>query len=219
MARTFPRPRRAPRLLLLLLVLGVALAWRLWRIESIPPGFHFDESFEGLEAWRILTIPSYKPIFLEGNFGVPPLNAYANAVTFWVGGLFGVAPGPTLMRITAALFGVLGVLAVYGAAVELRLLDARGRLSSAFPLLAAGVLAIMRWHIHFSRMGIEPIIVPLEWAAAVWLLLPRPAYGRMGLVCGPCDRARCHALHLSGCVGHPILDWADGVTPALAGGY
>ncbi len=29
----------------------------------------------------------------------------------------------------------------------------------------------MRWHVHFSRMGIEPILVPLEWAAATWLLL------------------------------------------------
>ncbi len=75
------------------------------------------------------------------------------------------------MRITAAVFGVLGVLAVYAAACELRLLDPRRRLSTAFPLLAAAALAIMRWHIHFSRMGIEPVIVPLEWAAATWLLL------------------------------------------------
>ena len=33
------------------------------------------------------------------------------------------------------------------------------------------MLAVMRWHIHFSRMGIEPIIVPLIWAASIWLLL------------------------------------------------
>ena len=30
---------------------------------------------------------------------------------------------------------------------------------------------MMRWHIHFSRIGIEPILVPLLWAGAVWLLL------------------------------------------------
>ncbi len=45
------------------------------------------------------------------------------------------------------------------------------RLTPAFPLLAAAVLATLRWHIHFSRMGIEPIFVPLFWAAAAWLLL------------------------------------------------
>ena len=172
MAHAEPRPARtSAQPVLLLLVLGVALAFRLWRINTLPPGFHFDESFEGLEAWRILTIPSYKPLFLEGNFGVPPLNAYANALSFWLGSLFGLGPGPTLTRMTAALFGTLGVLAVYGAAFELRLAAPRRNLSPAFPLLAAVTLAIMRWHIHFSRMGIEPVIVPLEWAAAIWLLL------------------------------------------------
>ena len=172
MAHAEPRPARtSAQPVLLLLVLGVALAFRLWRINTLPPGFHFDESFEGLEAWRILTIPSYKPLFLEGNFGVPPLNAYANALSFWLGSLFGLGPGPMLMRMTSALFGTLGVLAVYGAAFELRLAAPRRNLSPAFPLLAAVTLAIMRWHIHFSRMGIEPVIVPLEWAAAIWLLL------------------------------------------------
>lgn len=173
MAHAEPRRGRTSALpvLILLLVLGVALGFRLWRINTLPPGFHFDEAFEGLEAWRILTLPSYKPVFLEGNFGVPPLNAYANALTFGIAGLFGALPGPTPMRITAALFGVLGVLAVYGAAGELRLLEPHHRLSPAFPLLAAGALAIMRWHVHFSRMGIEPVIVPLEWATATWLLL------------------------------------------------
>jgi hypothetical protein len=154
----------------LAVIVLLALALRLWRIDSLPPGFHFDESFEGLEAWRILTDPSYRPIFLTGNFGVAPLNAYANALTFSLFQLFGGEAGPTAMRTTAALFGALGVLAVFALAGELRHLDPRG-ITPAFPLLAAAVLATMRWHIHFSRMGIEPILVPLLWAAATWLLL------------------------------------------------
>ncbi len=154
---------------LLVVVLGAALL-RLWQIDIIPPGFHFDESFEGLEAWRILTDPAYRPIFLTGNFGVGPVNAYANALTFGLFQLFGGEAGPTAMRTTAAFFGVLGVIAVWGAAGELRRLDPT-RLTTAFPLFAAAFLATIRWHIHFSRMGIEPIIVPLEWAAALWLLL------------------------------------------------
>ena len=59
-------------------VLAVAAGLRLWQIDTIPPGFHFDEAFEGLEAWRIWTDPSYRPVFLAGNFGVAPANAYAN---------------------------------------------------------------------------------------------------------------------------------------------
>jgi hypothetical protein len=153
-----------------LVVLAVAAAFRLWQIDVIPPGFHFDESIEGLEAWRILTDPAYRPVYLASNFGIGPLNAYANAVTFGVFRSLGGEIGPTAMRTTAAIFGILGVVAVWLAAGELRRLDPQ-RLTGAFPLFAAALLATLRWHVHFSRMGIEPIIVPLEWAGAVWLLL------------------------------------------------
>ncbi len=159
-------------LFFLFLILAVAIGFRFWRIGETPPGFHLDESFEGLEAWRILTNPDYRPIFLTGNFGVPPFNAYANAVAFGLAGLIGIAPGPTVMRMTAAVFGVLGVLAVAAAAGELRRLDGdAARFSPAFPLFAAASLAVMRWHIHFSRMGIEPILAPLWWGAFIWLYL------------------------------------------------
>lgn len=160
---------------LLLLLLGLAIVLRLWQIDRLPPGFHFDEAFEGLEAWRILTEPTYRPLFLLGNFGVPPLNAYANALMFGVFTWFGGSPGPIAMRLTAALFGVVGVAVLYGLAHELRhVSQGRARPSPLFPLFAAATLAIMRWHIHFSRMGIEPIMVPLEWSAATALFL----YGR-----------------------------------------
>ena len=154
----------------LVLIIILAALLRLWRINVLPPGFHFDESFEGLEAWRILTDPTYRPIFLTGNFGVPPLNAYANALSFWLFERFGPGAGPAAMRTTAAFFGVLGVSTLFGLADELRRLDPL-RLTHIFPLLAAAVLAVMRWHIHFSRMGIEPIIVPVLWAGTTWLFL------------------------------------------------
>jgi hypothetical protein len=157
---------------LLLLIIALAVGLRLWQIDQLPPGFHFDEAFEGLEAWRIFTDPTYRPIFLLGNFGVLPLNSYANALMFWLVTALGGDVGPTAMRITAACFGVLGVAALYGIAYELQALTAgRMRLSLAFPLFAATTLAIMRWHLHFSRMGIEPILVPLLWSAASWLFL------------------------------------------------
>jgi hypothetical protein len=148
-----------------------ALGLRLWRIDTVPPGFHFDESFEGLEAWRILHDAGYRPLFVTGNFGVLPLNIYANAVTFTLFDLFGGVAGPTAMRVTAAIFGVLAVAALYALADELRRLASPGGLTIAFPLFAAATLAVMRWHLHFSRMGIEPILTPLLWAGATWLLL------------------------------------------------
>lgn len=154
----------------LLLLLIAAAALRLWRIDQIPPGFHFDEAFEGLEAWRILTEPGYRPFFLTGNFGVPPLNAYANAFSFAVVQALGGEAGPTAMRMTSALMGVLGVAAVFGLGRELYRYEP-SRVSAALPWLAAATLAGMRWHFHFSRMGIEPVMVPLVWAVASRLLL------------------------------------------------
>lgn len=162
---------RTTRLLLLALICGVAILFRFWRLATLPPGFHFDESFEALEAWRILTDPAYRPVFLEGNFGVTPLNVYVAAAVFAIGELLGVHAGPVLMRGGNALVGVLSVLAAYGCAAELRRHDRRGMLSVWFPLWVAATLAVMRWHVHFSRMGIEPIWVPLEWFLAVWALL------------------------------------------------
>ena len=171
--------RTTRSLFLLSVVLAIAAWLRFWRIDAIPPGFHFDEAFEGLEAWRILHDPSYRPIFLTGNFGVPPLNAYANAVSFAVARMFGEEAGPTAMRATAAVFGLLGVLALFALGVELRRLDARRRQLSVFlPLLAAASLAVMRWHVHFSRIGIEPVIVPVVWSASLWLLLLGRRTGR-----------------------------------------
>lgn len=148
----------------------LAAGLRLWQIDSLPPGFHFDEAFEGMEAWRILLEPSYRPVWLTGNFGVPPLNAYLNALGFGLARAAGGEAGPTAMRVVAALLGVLGVAAVMGLADEMRrwLPD---QLSPALPWLSGLMLAGMRWHLHFSRMGIEPVMVPLIWAAALWALL------------------------------------------------
>ena len=51
------------RHILLGLILLLALSLRLWRIDAVPPGFHFDESFEGLEAWHILVTRPIAPSF------------------------------------------------------------------------------------------------------------------------------------------------------------
>lgn len=157
------------RLLALFVILLLAAGLRLWQIDTLPPGFHLDESYEGMEAWKILTDPTYRPIFLEGGFGVPPVNAYANAITFGLFQHFGGEVGPVAMRTTAAMVGLLGVLALYLLAEEMRRHEEA--LPPLFPLFAAASMAVLRWHIHFSRMGIEPIFVPLLWTVGAWLLL------------------------------------------------
>ncbi|MDH7485482.1 MAG: glycosyltransferase family 39 protein [Anaerolineae bacterium] len=144
-------------------IVALAACLRFWQLDAIPPGYHYDEAFEGLEAWKLLTQPGYHPIFFHGNFGVEPLFIYLTALAFR---LFGA--GPTTQRAVAALLGTLTVPALYGLARELRQADRR--LSRAFPLLSAAALAVLYWHLHFSRLGIEPVWVPLLLVLAFWAL-------------------------------------------------
>ena len=144
-------------------LVAVAAFLRFWQLDTIPPGYHYDEAFQGLEAWNLLTRPYYHPIFFPGNFGNEPLFIYLTALAFR---LFGA--GPTTQRAVAALLGTLTVPALYGLAREL--LRADERLPRSFPLLSAASLAILYWHLHFSRVGIHPVLLPLILVLAFWAL-------------------------------------------------
>ena len=93
----------------LLLITGLAALFRFWRLDATPPGFHFDEAYEALEAWRVLTQPGYHPIFFPGNFGVEPMFIYLTSLAFR---LFGETPA--VMRGVAALVGTLTIPALFG---------------------------------------------------------------------------------------------------------
>lgn len=167
----------------LALIAAVAAGLRFWRLDAIPPGFHYDEAYEALEAWRVVTQPGYRPVFFPGNFGVEPMFIYLTSLAFR---LFGETPA--VMRGVAAVIGTATVLAVYGLGRELALNDRRFPMAAAW--LAALALAVMRWHIFFSRVGIEPILVPLFltlilWAFwRAWRTARRIAWAAAGLATG-----------------------------------
>jgi hypothetical protein len=156
-----PMARRWLLPIALLLVTALAAFLRFWQLDRIPPGFHYDEAYEALEAWRVLTQRGYHPIFFPGNFGVEPMFIYLTSLAFR---LFGETP--TVMRGVAALIGTLTVPALYALGRELTRSDKV--VPAALPLFAAFALAIMRWHIFFSRVGIEPILVPFLLTLMLW---------------------------------------------------
>ena len=151
-------------LAVLALTLGAA-AFRFYRLDAVPPGFHYDEAYEAVEALRVLQAGgAYHPIFFPGNFGVEPLFIYLTALAFRLAGA-----SPTAMRAVAAAVGTWTVPALYLLAREMRRADPT--LPRLFPLASAAALAGLRWHVHFSRVGIEPVLVPLDAAlgfALVW---------------------------------------------------
>lgn len=142
----------------LALLCVVASIVRLVGLADVPPGLHFDEAYNALDALAVLE--GNRPIFFEGNFGREPLFIYLIAAAFRL-----FAPGPAVIRGVAALAGTLAVPLTYGI----------GRLlfpSSRWPgLLAALVQAVLPWDLHFSRYGIRVELLPLLGNAALFSLL------------------------------------------------
>lgn len=179
----------------LALILLVAAFFRLWQLESIPPGLFGDEATDGLDALDVLA--GRGAIFFPANFGREGLHMWLVAAMFQ---LMGVTP--LALRLPSALAGIGTALATYWLGRELgRAVDwGAGRLGNwetgrlgnweigklgsraanlpasqptnlpiyqfTFPLLAALYVATSYWHVHFSRFGIRGVFTPLFGALA-----------------------------------------------------
>ncbi len=145
--------------LALLLIILLAAALRLCSLKTLPPGLHFDEGFKGVTA-RALLGGAAPQLFFEDDMGEEPIAIYLVAFTL---GLFGQKPWA--IRLLSAIVGMLTVPLVWYLGRELFR-------SWVVGLGAALVLAILYWHVSFSRIGMEPILVPffatLAFAALSW---------------------------------------------------
>lgn len=157
----FQKSDRRIELAGLFLVVAVAAAVRFWQLQTIPPGLHYDEAFNNLFALRIYR-GEIRPIFIPENSGEEPLHIYLTAMLFAV-------IGPTALggRIVSAASGVLHVLVLYWTGREIFVGNLGRRAAGKIGLLAALFLATWYWPFHYSRVGMEPSMVPLVSAAAV----------------------------------------------------
>ncbi len=191
---SFQRRKRWHLLILLAIVL-LAAALRLYRLDALPPGLYHDEAYNGLDALALLrgeprplfhevweqvafadkvdTLPHGRfPIFFVGNYGREPLFYYLLALSLAL-----VGTSPLAIRLVPALAGVLVVPAVYWLARELLAGDetARGR---RVALLAAMNVATWYWLVHFGRFGIRPMLLALFAALTFACLLRGLRTGR-----------------------------------------
>ncbi len=140
----------------------LAAGLRLYRLDQLPPGLHSDEAFNALMAHNV-RVGIDRPIFFADNLGEEPMAMYVAA------GLFAlVGEAPWIIRLGSALAGIVTVAALYWLARALFQ-------SRWFAALAAFVLAILYWHLNFSRLGMETIFTPttLTLAFAFWWLALR----------------------------------------------
>jgi hypothetical protein len=140
-------------------LLGAAL--RLVWLPSIPPGLFFDVAANLFDVLDIRN--GTHPIWFARNNGREPLMLYATAGASL---LF----GPTALAAKAAIFGIATIPAAYlfGREAAARLGERAARVVG---LLSALVLATLYWHVHFSRLGLRTITLPLFLALGLGLLL------------------------------------------------
>lgn len=147
---------------LLAALFAFALALRSARLgdglTGIPPGLHIDEAHNGLDALRIAE--GARPLYLPGNDGREALYSYVQA-------LFVAALGPSVraLRLASALLGALTVLLAYAWA-RLLPLPAPRWVAAATAFLTAATF----WHVHFSRLAIRGVALPLVASLSFALL-------------------------------------------------
>jgi 4-amino-4-deoxy-L-arabinose transferase-like glycosyltransferase len=138
----------------LLAVVGLAAFFRLHDLRDIPPGLFGDEAAEGVVAAAIRHGEQF-PVYVEEETkwgSREPLYHYVMAGVFAVFG-----ESPATIRLTSALIGII--------TVPLAFRLCRLHLGSSVALLTAALLAVSRWHVTMSRLGLRAILTPL------WIVL------------------------------------------------
>lgn len=175
----------------MLVVLALAAVVRVVGLRDLPPGFFCDEAGNGYNSYLLLTTGrdetrTLLPLYIW-SFGVSyknPVFIYAATLPIAVFGL-----NEFSVRLTSAIFGVLAVLGM----------GLLGRLvfGTAGGVIAALLLAVVPWHVHFSRIAFELIAFPaiflFAFAALVagvngrprWLLAAGPLFALSLYTYGP----------------------------------
>ncbi len=151
---------------LALLAILVLASWlRITRLEELPAGFYCDEAGNAYNAASILETGrdetgAFLPLYVW-SFDTSyknPLFIYASTIPI---AIFG--PTPFAARLTSALFGIAAVAGLF--------LLGRAMVSTTVGLFAALFLAVLPWHVHFSRIAFELITFPTLFIYAALALV------------------------------------------------
>lgn len=144
------------RALPVLAVLALAAFARLWQLGDFPFGDWADEASNGLAAAQILRDASFRPVFIHDTL----LPAHLNYLIAFSFALFGVHV--EALRLVTAGFGIAAVVFAY--------LLFRRWFGQGMGLVAACILAVMRYHLTFSRFGMHGIATPAFELAGLYFL-------------------------------------------------
>ncbi|MCD6528502.1 glycosyltransferase family 39 protein [bacterium] len=138
-------------LFVLLAIVAVAVFFRFWQLDSIPPGLYPDEAINGNQA-----ISNPGKIFYPENNGREGFFINLLYLSF---SLFGISIWS--LKFVSALFGVLTVLGVYLLTKEIfQTTNYKLQTTNYIALLSAFFLSVSFWHVNFSRIAFRAILVP-----------------------------------------------------------
>jgi 4-amino-4-deoxy-L-arabinose transferase-like glycosyltransferase len=136
----------------LAIILCLAAALRLYRLDSVPPGLTHDEANYIPDAVSILR--GARPLYFPVPQGKEALYLYSVALMMTF-----VSPPPLALRLTSALWGILLVALIYT--------WARRAFDRSTALWTTAGLALSFWGVSTSRMGLRAITLPALFTAAL----------------------------------------------------
>ena len=150
--------------LLLLAILVLAAGLRLYNLDDLPAGLWFDEADNLFQAREYARDPGQMPVYAPST-NLPTMFLIPVAAVVKLAGVAITTP-----RLVAAVFGLLGIVVTF--------LFVRHALGTSAALIAAFLVAVMRWDLNWSRIGMHGITGVLFAALTGWLMLRAIRTGR-----------------------------------------
>jgi 4-amino-4-deoxy-L-arabinose transferase-like glycosyltransferase len=149
------RATRIIRSLLAVLVLLLALFFRTYRLDRVPPGLDGDEMFNGWDALRVWEGNVH--VYFPANYGREPSLIYLMALATRLVGV-----GAWTLRLPSALCGVLGLALTWSLAR--RLFNVR------VAALTTALTSVSLWPVLLNRVALRAGLQPVCQVAAVYAL-------------------------------------------------
>ena len=145
-------------------ILVLAAGLRLYNLDDVPAGLWYDEADNIFHARQHARDPGQIPVYAAST-NLPSMFLLPIAAVVKLAGV-----SITTARLVAVGFGLLGIVATF--------LLVRVALGATTGLIATFLVAVMRWDINWSRIGMHGITGVLFAALMGWLTLRAVRSGR-----------------------------------------
>ena len=133
-------------LLIFLVIVGIAAFFRLYKLDTFPPGLYPDEAINGNNAIEAIETGKFKVFYSENN-GREGLFINLQALSVKI-----FSNHSWSLRLVSAIIGIITVIGLYFLVKEL--------LEWKLAAISSFLMAISFWHVNFSRIGFRAIMLP-----------------------------------------------------------